>query len=387
MVRAVLAVVLLAVAAPALVQVRVGEVGRREAQYGTPAELSLEEIVQESAGLDGRAVRTRGRLGLQTTFDARGYVLREPGAEVAIEPLSQVEGDFERDAGRWMGHRIEVTGVFSVELLGGANPLYSIRFWRVVGPPEEDAKKEKGPSELTLGELLSRPGERDGQTIRVAGRFRGRNLYEDLPTASQRGIRDWVIKDDRYAVWVTGRPPRGRGFELDPLLKGDTGKWVEVVGRPRTRNGVTYVKAQRVALAFAPRSQALPAVPAAPVPDRPKAPPVIVFAMPLDGASEVPRNTRFVVQFSGDMDEATFEGRVGLRYPGPDGGEQAGVTYRYDPGKRSLTVDPGGPLRSNRQIELRLLPGIADVHGLGLGPRPGRDLVDGAEVLVFRVGS
>ena len=43
----------------------------------------------------------------------------------------------------------------------------------------------------------------------------------------------------------------------------------------------------------------------------------MVFALPLDGDAEVPRDSRFVVQFSKDMDEATFAGHVLLRYAGP----------------------------------------------------------------------
>ena len=77
-------------------------------------------------------------------------------------------------------------------------------------------------------------------------------------------------------------------------------------------------------------------------------PPVVVFALPLDGDSEVPRDSRFVVQFSKDMDEATFAGHVLLRYAGPVlPGDRAfdGVRLNYDEGRRALTVEPGDVLR------------------------------------------
>ena len=46
----------------------------------------------------------------------------------------------------------------------------------------------------------------------------------------------------------------------------------------------------------------------------------MVFALPLDGENEVPSDSRFMVQFSKDMDENTFDGRVMLRYAGPRAG-------------------------------------------------------------------
>ena len=55
------------------------------------------------------------------------------------------------------------------------------------------------------------------------------------PRKSQRRSADWVIKDDVYAVWVTGKKPKGSGWELDAGLKRDTGKWIEVIGGARDR--------------------------------------------------------------------------------------------------------------------------------------------------------
>src|SRR5204863_270053 len=85
------------------------------------------------------------------------------------------------------------------------------------------------------------------------------NLYGDLPARSERASGDWVIKDDLYAVWVSGRKPKGSGWELDANLKRDTGKWIEVIGKPETRNGVTYVRAAHVRITDPPRPTAGPA--------------------------------------------------------------------------------------------------------------------------------
>jgi len=176
---------------------------------------------------------------------------------------------------------------------------------------------------------------------------------------------------------------------LDANLKRDTGKWIEVIGRPETRNGVTYVRAVQVRLTDPPRPTA-DAAPPPPPPERPKVPPVVVFALPLDGEGDVPSDSRFVVQFNKDMDEASFTGHVMLRYAGPTlpgDREFDGIKLTYDQGRRALTVDPGDVLRPGRQIELMLLPGIADVDGLTLIPRTGLQVEGAVDVLRFRTGT
>jgi hypothetical protein len=220
----------------------------------------------------------------------------------------------------------------------------------------------------------------------VVGQFRGKNLYGDLPAKSQRDSADWVIKDDVFAIWISGRKPKGDGFALDSGLKRDTGKWLEVVGKPETHAGVTYLRAVRVSFATAPSATAK-AQPPPPPPERPKLPPVVVFALPIDGDAVTP-DARFSVQFSKDMDQASFDGRVVLRYAGPTlPGDRgfADVRLSYDEGRRALTVDPGDYLRPGRDVELLLLPGIADTDGLTLSPRNGSAGEEAVDVLRYRV--
>jgi Bacterial Ig-like domain len=197
-----------------------------------------------------------------------------------------------------------------------------------------------------------------------------------------------VIKDDLYAVWITGHKAKGAGWELDTGLKRDTGKWVEVIGRPETVRGVTYIKAIRVSLTTPPSATA-DVKPPPPPPEKPRKPPVVVFALPLDGDGEVAPDSRFVVQFSKDMDENTFAGHVLLRYIGPvlpgDRGFD-GLKLTYDRGRRALTIDPGDVLRPRRQIELILLPGIIDIDGLTLVSRASPQKTDITDVLRYRVG-
>ncbi len=186
---------------------------------------------------------------------------------------------------------------------------------------------------------------------------------------------------------MTGKKPRGKGWKLDPKLRRDTGKWLAVEGRVRTVDNVVYIQAEDVSLAKAP-SPDLKAERVAPPPPPPLKPPVIVFSLPLDGASDVPSDSVFKVQFSSDMDEDSFLGRVGLRYAGrPRPGDRAldAVSMSYDGGRRALIVDPGDMLRAGRVVELLLLPGIVDIDGLALETRQGFDAGGATDVLRFRI--
>lgn len=367
-----------------------------EQRYGTPVDVSITDLANNPESYQSRAVRTRGRLDLGMG-GLRSFALRDPfGTAVGILPVDEIRSRWEQDALSMTGQDVEVTG--TVRLASGdgtetGGPPGAVRayivFWSYQGPPEKPSGDVlKNASAVSLGSLVGNPGSRDNQMVRVVGKFRGRNLYGDLPSRSQRRGGDWVIKDDAFAVWVTGKKPKGKGFDLDASLKRDTGKWIEVIGKPTTQGGVTYIQAVQIALSGPPTPTA-DALPPPPPPERPKVPPVIVFAMPVDGEGEVPTDSRFIVQFNKDMDEASFNGRVLLRYAGPvRPGDQplTSVKVTYDRGRRALMVDPGMALASGRQMELVLLPGIVDTEGLGLISRtsPTADFVD---VLRFWTGT
>jgi len=377
---------------PVAAQISVGEgnVDRYDALYGQPVDVAIDDLVQESTAYVNRAVRTHGRLELGFDSTQRAYLLRGLLYQIRIVPVREVQTEWEQAALQMMGRDVEITGVFlETGQVQGSNPAFGVQFWNFTGPPEKEPTGEIKAPEVSLEKLVSNPGKRDGQMIRVVGKFRGRNLYGDLPVRTQRTTADWVIKDDLYAIWVTGKKPKGAGWELDSGLKRDTGKWVEVIGKPETVRGVTYVKAVRIQLTTPPSARA-DVKPPPPPPEKPRKPPVVVFALPLDGDGEVAQDSRFVVQFSKDMDETTFNGHVLLRYTGPVlPGDRAfdGLKLTYDRGRRALTVDPGDLLRPRRQIELILLPGIADIDGMTLIPRTTSQKADVVDVLRYRVGS
>ena len=55
---------------------------------------------------------------------------------------------------------------------------------------------------------------------------------------------------------MTGRPPKGKGFDLDPSNKADTSRWLEVEGKLETMGDVAYLKASRVQLVARPPAPA-----------------------------------------------------------------------------------------------------------------------------------
>ena len=383
-----LLLVALAVPAAAPAQIAIGQdVSRYELLYGQPVDVAIDDLVLEPSSYEGRAIRTKGRLDFGSDRAGRTYSLRSTfGNKLQLYPVPEISAPFEQEAPSLLGRQLEVTGVFHGSSQGGGTQAFAIEFWAFLGPEEETGKPIKAET-VSLEELVTRPGHRDGQTLRVVGKFRGRNLYGDLPSKSELSSSDWVIKDDLFAAWVTGKKPKGSGWALDASLKRDTGRWLEVVGRVETRKGVVYLRARSVGLTEPPRPTAEAQPPPPPKP-RPKVPPALVFSLPLDGELDVPRDTRFVVQFSKDMDEKSFDGHVGLRYAGPrrpgDRGFD-GMTLSYDGGLRALTVDPGDLLLPGREVEVVLRPGILDIDGLGLVPRTGEPRGDVVDVLRYRV--
>ncbi len=359
-------------------------------QYGSTVEVSLDDLLQMPESYYGKAVRTKGTLDLVPSVSDNRFALRGTfGGRLFIVPMPEVSDEFETQARQWVGGEVEVTGLFGQ----GTDPdsgqrAAVIQIWGFLGPPEERPGARGPVTETTLEELVTRPGKLDGKTVTVRGQFRGENLFGDLPAASRQRSSDWVIKEELFAAWVTGRKPKGHGWAFDAALRRDTGKWLQVTGRVSTAHGIVTIDALEVELSKAPGAKAEAQTP--PPPPRPKVPPVVVFSLPLDGEREVPPSTVFKVQFSKDMDEASFKGRVVFRYAGrpqPGDRELDGVKISYDGGPRALQIDPGDLLRPGRVVEILLLPGIVDLDGLALVPRPGKTPVGAVDVLRFQIAA
>jgi hypothetical protein len=347
----------------------------REVLQGRPVDASVAELLQEPGGFASSPVRVRARLARAGADE--GFRLEEEGAALAIVPEPTAEARFAA-ASAWIGKDVEVLGRLkrAADAPDGAvrGSEYYLAAWECIGP-DVAATAEGKP--VTLSVLLAGMTDYEGEVVRVVGRFRGRNLYGDLPGRSQRGTSDWVIKSERAAVWVTGHKPGGEGWGLNIETPGN-GEWLEVVGRPRVRDGVAYVQAMKVALVAAPRGARV-------VPPRrllsstPTDPPSVVFSLPLEGEA-IETGTRIVVQFDRAMDEESFKERVRLR---EEAGAEIGVQLMYDESRRSLVVSPVRAPPPGRRVRVELLPGIVDVDGVPLAPRPGRE-AEGEIVDVLR---
>jgi hypothetical protein len=349
----------------------------QQALYGIPRDATVREMLDAPADFEGRAVRVRGRMGRAL----RGrFQLETDGGSLPLDPVPTVAARVRAQAPRWIGQDVELVGVFLLDRSvddPGAERAYRLRFWKYSAPSAPPAPASAVP-QLSLEQLVYSAGKSDGQTVKVVGQYRGSNLRGDLPPATRRGTQDWVLKDDFYAVWITGRPASGEGFALDPLSLEDQENWVEVVGRPETRQGITYLNAQRVTLTeppagggalSAPAHQALAAIP-----------PAIVFTLPVNGEDGAPADVRLVVQFNKSMDSGSFTGRVRLR-PAEADGAQEEIRVVYDETKKALVVEPARPLPAGRELVLELMDGIIDVNGRALAIAPAASL----EAVRFRV--
>ena len=369
------------------------QVNEYEARYGPTIEVSVDSLLDMPEQYSGRAVRTRGQFEMIPTGRGQQFGLRGTfGGYLYIYPRPEIVATYEQEARRWAGKEVEVQGsVDRGQDQETRQPIVYIAIWAYLGPPDDKPMKRPDSPDTTLEDLVTKPERYDGKTVNVRGQFRGENLFGDLPSSSRDRSSDWVIKDDVFAVWVTGKKPKGSGWSLDASLKRDTGKWLQVMGRVRVRNRFVTVEAMDIVLSKPPQvsvAAEAKAEPTPPPPSRPKRPPVVAFSLPLDGEREVSPDSVFLVQFSRDMDEPSLKDRVLFRYAGrPQPGDNAldAVKISYDGGLRTLRVDPGDLLRPGRVVELVLLPGIVDIDGTPLETRPGIRAGSSADVLRFQV--
>jgi len=366
------------------------QVSEYEMRYGGQVvEVSVDNLLQMPESYVGKAVRTRGQLEMVPGSAELRYALRGTfGGYLQLVPVPEVQADWERESRTFSGREVEVTGGFESTRGANGQTVVYLMIWAYIGPPDEKVARRDSP-QISLEDLVTKPDRHDGKTVTVRGQFRGENLFGDLPSASRERSSDWVLKDDVFAVWVSGKKAKGPGWTLDASMRRDTGKWLQVTGRVRVKGPVVTLQALDVVLSKPPSAnpQAQTQAPPPP-PPRPQRPPVVVFSLPLDGEREVPPDGTFRVQFSKDMDEPSFKDRVAFRYAGrPQPGDNSldAMRVTYDGGLRTLQVDPGDLLRPGRVVELLLLPGIVDLDGLPLETRPGRNPGAAADILRFQV--
>jgi hypothetical protein len=350
-------------------------------------DVPLAELLENPSDYDGGTIRTSGKLA--TTNPSRGpYTLMDEGATLQIVPTGSTPALLRSKGTEFVGKEIFVTGTFTRPAItanaprGAATaprPSYVISATKI----EAELKYTGAARQVTLEELLKTP-PRSRDQVRVIGKFRGGNYYGDLPIASRRQAGDWVIKDQVFAVWITGKAPQGQGFALDGSSQRDlTSYWVAVTGTVEERRGMVYLKADKVELSNPPSDTATVDTKRT-LSGAARIRPDITFTAPNEGTEEMGRDQQILVQFTKPMEEASFAGHVQLRYA--DGSKVAfpylQVTY-YRDRNASVIIDPGSALLPGKTLECVLLPGIKDIDNQLLVGTEG----PGGRVLKWKVRS
>jgi Bacterial Ig-like domain len=211
------------------------------------------------------------------------------------------------------------------------------------------------------------------QHVTVKGQFRGRNLYGDLPQAPADGnaSRAFVIRSADSAIWVTGKQPKGRGFNFDVTSRLDTQRWIEVSGTVKWERGLVSIVAQQLAETSPQAEARVEQVNVAPT----VIPPEVLFSAPTADETDVEPDTKVRIQFSRDLDPTTLKGRIEVNYSMAQSRERGEpepppviARVGYNPGARimEITFDPG--LERFRIVEVHLKDGILGTDGAPMKP-------------------
>jgi hypothetical protein len=223
--------------------------------------------------------------------------------------------------------------------------------------------------------MVLHPARYLDQTVTVTGQFTGRNLLGDLPDSPANSPYDFVLRSADAAIWVSHIRPRGKDFDLALDARIDTGRWLQVTGVLQRGRGLQWINARTgsVALVKAPvetTSDEPIRVPAG-------APPEVVFSAPTQDEIEVDVSTNVRIQFSRDIDAASFKGRVRVTYRSQaetgaaaveSTAEEAPFTTQYQAGNRMLEIRLTRPLERFRTVQVELLEGIQGTDEQALPP-------------------
>ncbi|MBE3099106.1 MAG: Ig-like domain-containing protein [Planctomycetes bacterium] len=238
-----------------------------------------------------------------------------------------------------------------------------------------DAARAEPPPAPSVRAVVLDPERYEGQKVTVTGTFRGNNLYGDLPRAPRAGKWDFVVRSASAALWVTGIRPKGKGFDLDPRAKVDTGRLLEVSGVVKSGDGLVWLEATTVAApaitAVQPgdepaEAEAVPALPPLPAPE-------VIFSLPSEGETDVSPAILVQIQISRNLDPESLKDRVRIVYvggtpPGTPPPAAMGFALSYKPADRVVQIRFAKPLEPFRTVKVELLDGIKGHDGQPLKP-------------------
>jgi len=223
------------------------------------------------------------------------------------------------------------------------------------------------PDTATIRAISLEPDRYKDQSVTLTGRFRGRNLYGDLPEAPGITRDDFVLQSGGAAVWIVGMEPRGQGFDLDVMARVDTSRWLKITGIVGGRDRLVEINAEKI------EAIERPTVAETPVANRrPQGPkPEVIFSTPTPDDSGVATSELVRFQFSRDMDTASFSGNIEALYVSAATAldqQSLELTVEYRPRNRVLNVEFAEPLLPYRPVAVNLRSGILATDGAPLVP-------------------
>ena len=284
--------------------------------------------------------------------------------------LLEIEGTY-WDIGRLQPNdpRVEEHGIarLSEELFG--KPWPATGELRLLIADETRGADE--PEDATIRSIALAPAGFRDQTVTVTGRFRGRNLFGDVPEAPGVSPFDFVLQSSNAAVWIVGKEPKGRDFELDVMARVDTSRWLQVTGVVGGVDELIEIEAEQIEQIERPST---PQPVAVTTDRRETGPPAeVIFSAPTPDETDVPVDDLVRMQFSRDMDPESFEGHVEVEYfgaasAGSDGETPLEFEVTYRRRNRVLNISFAEPLDEYRTLEVRLTDAILASDGAPLVP-------------------
>jgi hypothetical protein len=234
----------------------------------------------------------------------------------------------------------------------------------ILGAVRTDAPPDIAP---TVRAIVMDPTRYASRTVTVSGRFRGRNLFGDVPSPLNRSKWDFVIQSTDAGLWVSNLRPRGKGFEFDPGLRADTGRWVEVSGTVQTEGSRVWIEGATIQLATPPTDAPVEVT----VPIVKEPPAEVIFSAPVAEEADVALTSTVRVQFSRALDGRTLRDRIRVSYLPPPQGEPPPppvFAFTYNEGLNALQIKFAKPLERFQRVKVELLEGVTSADGQPLAP-------------------
>ena len=297
--------------------------------------------------------------------------LIRPGASIAAG-TAEVRGEV-WDIGRMQPDDAKLTGRDLRGLVGMDATAHWPRPGELVVLNVTSADAADPLTAPSLRNIALAPERYAEQHVTIKGQFRGRNLFGDQPQAPPGGDgkREFVLRSADASLWITGKQPKGRGFNFDIMSRIDSRRWLEVSGVVHSEYGLTWIVADEL-------SETSPQIESRPEPMTAAPtiiPPEVLFSAPTADETDVPLDTKVRIQFSRDLDPATIKGHVRVTYSGAQSAERGepqpptvNVRLDYNRGTRVLELSFDQPLERFRTVTVALDEGILGTDGGALKP-------------------